>query len=169
MSASPSFHLVERESKEVNKQAIDQVIQEAFLETLERASAIDEKKPFFTEADKEFWLKVYDVILFPVSIIAWLLAKPVQAFTWAVVKIKTHRYDPEKRVCPGCGFKGDSGTNGKTCRVEFTRTAGPERAGIRHTCFRCGCDKHISPLFRKAAEWLPQEEVIITEIHKKKV
>ena len=112
-----------------------------------------EKRQFITEREKSLLL---GVIFSPITVLAWLLSLPIRAFTWIVITVKTRRYDPEKRVCPACGFRGDSGTDGKTCRVEFVDTTGPERAGLQHFCFKCGCDRHISPLFLKADAWLPR-------------
>jgi len=140
---------------------ISTVVQNILLGSLENASI--EKRKFFSDDEKSFMLAV---LYSPLTLIFWILAQPVRAFTWAVVSVRSRRYDPTKRVMPCCGFKGDSGTDGKSCRIEFTPTAGPERAGIKHICFRCGCDKHISPLFYKADAWLPREIVKVTKIEK---
>jgi hypothetical protein len=108
-----------------------------------------EKRPFLSEREKSF-------LLFPITAIAWLLAKPIQVFTWVIVKVKTHTYDPEKVICPACGFKGDSGTGGKSCWIRFMPTKEKERFAIQHICFRCGCDKYFSNLAKKADNWIPR-------------
>jgi len=123
---------------------------------VEPVPVVVQKRPFFTKQNKAFLL---DVIFSPISVLAWLLALPVKAFTWAVVKMRTRRYDPEKEICPACGFKGDSGTNWKSCRIEFVRTAGSERAAIQHFCFKCGCDKHYSKLRMPAEKWMAKDPI----------
>ena len=135
-------------------------VQQAFEKHLEE---IVTPRPFFSDKEKQFF---FTILFSPLTLILWLLAQPVRAFTWVVVKVRTKSYDPEKRVMPCCGFKGNRETNWKSCRVEFTPVAGAERAGLKHICFKCGCDKHISHLFIKADQWLPREVVKVTTIEK---
>ena len=100
-----------------------------------------------------------NILLFPfgmiIRVIVWLLTLPIKVFTWLIVKIRTRNYDPEKRICPGCGFRGDSGTNGKVCSIKHTATQGPERAANEHSCFRCGAT-YYSKLFIEADKWIPR-------------
>lgn len=63
-------------------------------------------------------------------------------------------YDPEKDVCPSCGFRGDSGTAGKSCTIRFVRTLGSEKGAIEHTCLRDGA-VFYTKLFKRAEDWLP--------------
>lgn len=139
----------------------EKAFQEVFKENLDQAA--NYKHPFFSDKEKQTF---FTILYSPLTLIFWLLAQPLRIFTYAVVTIRSRRYDPEKRVMPCCGFRGSSETNGKSCRVEYTPTAGPERGGIKHICFRCGCDKHISPLFTKADVWLPKEQVKVVKIEK---
>jgi ribosomal protein L37E len=88
--------------------------------------------------------------------VSWVIALPIRIFTWVVVKIRVRTYDPEKVVCPACGFRGDSGTSGRTCRVKFIETAGSEKAALQHICFRCGNDKWASKLYAPAEKWMMQ-------------
>lgn len=125
----------------------------AFASELLDAGVI-EKRPFFTDREKTIW---QGVAFSPIALVAWLLAQPIKAFSWVVIKIRTRRYDPEKIQCPACGFRGDSGTGGKAARVVFAKTNGNERAALQHFCFRCGCDKLYSPLVTKADKWMAKE------------
>jgi hypothetical protein len=96
---------------------------------------------------------VVNIFLQIVGIPLYLLILPVKAFTWIVTKVKTRRYDPEKRVCPGCGFRGDKGTDYKTCSIKIKQTSGIERYSLEHNCFRCSA-VHYSPLFTPADKWI---------------
>src|SRR5271157_5443246 len=102
----------------VNRQQTDEAVRKVLEESIERAA----ERPFFTEEDKKFWLAV---LFSPITLIAYILSLPISVFTWIVITVRARRYDPEKEVCPACGFKGDKGTDGKTCRIEFTATVGP--------------------------------------------
>lgn len=103
-----------------------------------------------------------DVFLFPVKIVVNVLAFPITALAFIISAVKRRNYDPEKVVCPGCGFKGDSGTYGKTCRIVYYPVAGAEKAVNKHSCFRCGAD-FFTPLFLAADKWaakqLPQDKL----------
>lgn len=74
------------------------------------------------------------------------------------MKVRVRLYDPEKITCPACGFKGDAGTNGKSCNIKFVRTMGNEKAAIQHICFRCGCDEIFSHVYVPADKWLSKAE-----------
>lgn len=87
----------------------------------------------------------------PVEYPFWILSLPIRIFTAIVILLKP-KYDPEKDVCPGCGFRGDSGTAGKTCRIEVTRVMNVEKLALRHKCFRCSAEFY-TPVFRKASDW----------------
>lgn len=87
----------------------------------------------------------------PVTIISWILAQPIRLFGYIVKKVRV--YNPEKDVCPACGFKGDSGTGGKSCLVSCVKTTGPEKAALQHICFRCTAQFH-TPIVVKAEKWL---------------
>ena len=96
---------------------------------------------------------VTDRIFFPIKVISWLISLPIRATAWVIETARKRYYDPEAIVCPGCGFRGDSGTNKKSCSILFVRVAEPHRAMIEHTCFRC-YSKSYSPTFRKAKDWV---------------
>lgn len=97
-----------------------------------------------------------DFLLSPFKAFFWLLSIPVRIFTFVVTKIKTKNYDPERAVCPGCGFRGDSGTNKKTCRINHVAVEGAERAMNEHICFRCSA-KYYTKLFKPAVQWIGLE------------
>jgi hypothetical protein len=88
----------------------------------------------------------------PITILAWILALPVRLLAFIVLTVRARRYDPEKLVCPCCGFRGDSGTNHKTCRVEFRETVSKEQGHLEHTCFRCHAPFYTNTL-RPVEEW----------------
>lgn len=94
-----------------------------------------------------------DVLLAPIRWGAWLLSLPIQTTSWIIITVKTHRYDPEKRPCPACAFKGDSGTGKKSCKIRFTRTNGKDKANLEHVCFRCSAE-YYSGLAIPADKWL---------------
>lgn len=88
------------------------------------------------------------------------ISLPVNLLAFVLEKIRWHRYDPEKVICPGCGFRGDSGTNGKTCRIRFIAFGSgfeENQAGIQHTCFRCGNDRWYSQTFVAAEKWIAKK------------
>jgi hypothetical protein len=85
--------------------------------------------------------------------VAWGLALPIRATAWTILTIRRRRYDPEKVICPGCGYKGEKGSNYKTCQIQFTYTTGPELAMIQHSCLRCSAP-FFSHLFRPAKGWV---------------
>lgn len=93
----------------------------------------------------------------PFNPFSWI-ALPIKGLSWIVTQVRARLYDPEKITCPACGFRGDSGTNGKTCSIKFVRTMGNERAAIQHTCFRCGCNEIFSHVYAPAGMWLPKVE-----------
>lgn len=93
----------------------------------------------------------------PISWISWILALPIRGLAAIISFIRERNYDPEEAICPACGFRGDDGTAGKTCRIHFVATSGIERGAIQHTCFRCNAD-YFSHLFRPAEHWLPKQE-----------
>ena len=90
----------------------------------------------------------------PISWVAWILALPIRFIAWIIATVRSRMYDPEQIVCPACGFRGDSGTANKTCRISCVRTSGPEKAAIEHSCFRCNA-KFYSKLFSQAQGWMP--------------
>lgn len=92
-----------------------------------------------------------DIIFAPVRVIVWIIALPIRLFTWIIAHSRTP-YNPEKDICPGCGFRGDDG--GNTCRIQTVRTTGTEKAMIAHECLRCSAVFH-TPCFRKPEEWMP--------------
>jgi predicted RNA-binding Zn-ribbon protein involved in translation (DUF1610 family) len=85
----------------------------------------------------------------------WILALPIQILAFVISWVRASKYNPEKITCPACGFRGDSGTNGKSCTVTFVRVVEKEKAALRHTCFRCGCNEIYSSLTYPANNWLP--------------
>lgn len=138
----------------MNTEEIKQEFIDETLRSLEQVSSFTLAKNAFVRNIKSAWGAFLVILASPI----YLLILPVKAFTWAVVAIKTHRYDPEKRMCVACGFKGDSGTDGKSCRIAFVVTSGIERAAIQHICFRCGCDKQFSKLVVPADKWIPKKD-----------
>ena len=116
---------------------------------------LPENKPIVEQAT-ELASDIATGLGYVIAPLAWIVAFPFRLFTWFVTKLKTRAYDPEKMVCPACGFKGDDGTNGKSCAVRFVRTKNNDRANIQHHCFRCGCDEIFSKLFSPADKWLPR-------------
>lgn len=107
-------------------------------------------------SNEDALIKIKEVILFPVRVLAYVIAIPIHVFAWTIETLRQKRYDPEKALCPGCGFKGDSGTNGKTCRIQHILTSGPEKASNEHSCFRCGA-KFYTPLFLVADKWAAKQ------------
>lgn len=91
------------------------------------------------------------------QIILWILALPLNLFASFLAWIKARRYDPEKIVCPACGFKGDDRANGYSCWIRFERVDEPNRGIIRHTCFRCGCNEIYSKPAYPVEKWLAKE------------
>ena len=87
----------------------------------------------------------------PITIIAWLLSLPVHLFARVVKSLRV--YNPEKDLCPACGFKGDSGTGRKSCVVTCTQTTGPEKVALQHICLRCTA-QFYTPVLIKADKWL---------------
>jgi hypothetical protein len=85
--------------------------------------------------------------------IAWTLALPIRGIAWTIITIRRRRYNPEKVLCPCCGYKGEKGSDYKTCIVEFTQTTGPEQAALKHSCLRCS-----APFFTRtllpASQWV---------------
>lgn len=72
----------------------------------------------------------------PLRFIFWLLALPLRLLAYIIRHLKA--YDPERLVCPACGFKGDSGTGKKSCRIKLVGVrGGVQEVMLRHTCFRC--------------------------------
>lgn len=92
--------------------------------------------------------------LFPVRVIAWILSLPIRLATWVINLVRV--YDPEEAQCPSCGFTGDSGTGSKSCKIETIKTTGPEKAAIKHTCFRCSAE-WASKTMLPADKWLLSE------------
>ena len=145
---------------------LEQPLKDAFENGLKRALSIEELDKAVAEVEaasisedlppisEMIGSKVASFFGPILAVIAFILALPIRMFTWVVVKIKTHNYDPEKIVCPACGFKGDSGTDGKSCMIRFVKTVGNERGAIQHQCFRCGCQEIHSNLFVRADKWL---------------
>ena len=103
-------------------------------------------------------LAVADTLLAPLRWIAVILALPINFVASITEIVRKRRYNPEKVVCPGCGFKGDNGTDNKTCRIAHTLTGGPEKAVNEHTCFRCGALYYTS-LFLPAEKWLAKQPI----------
>lgn len=99
-----------------------------------------------------------DFLFIPVKLLSWLVALPIRFMAWMIDLLKTRNYDPEKVICPGCGYKGEKGSSWKTCRIEFKRTSGPERASLEHSCFRCGA-LFYSKLFTPVEKWFNPPQV----------
>jgi hypothetical protein len=90
-----------------------------------------------------------DYVFSPLRLVFWILSVPLRVTSWTVKKVRARTYNPEKDICPGCGFRGDGGTAGKTCRVTFRETDGPDRGNLEHECFRCSAlfyTKTIKPV-----------------------
>lgn len=97
--------------------------------------------------------QILNFIFFVAGLILWVVALPIRLVAWAIATTRERLYDPEKDICPGCGFRGDRGTGGKTCIIRFVRVDGPEKASIEHTCLRCEA-KFYSKIFWPAEKWL---------------
>ena len=91
----------------------------------------------------------------PLTWISWIISIPINLFSWVVEKVRI--YDPEKTLCPGCGFKGDKGTGGKSCTVKCTEVSDSVRYVLGHTCFRCGAH-YFTPVLVKADLWAAKEQ-----------
>lgn len=97
--------------------------------------------------------QVVDNVLSPFRALFWILALPVRLFTYINRKFKV--YDPEKTVCPACGYRGEKGSSYRSCTVRFIRTSGAEKAALMCTCLRCQC-KYATGVFNKNVDsWLP--------------
>lgn len=95
---------------------------------------------------------ILSLVLAPVKWLAWVAALPVKVFTWIVVQLKPP-YDPETVTCPGCGFAGDDGTGGKSCKIRHVRVDSAHIAMNRHECFRCSATFYTK-LFTPAKDWI---------------
>lgn len=93
--------------------------------------------------------------LWTLTFIFKILVSPLNFLSWLIETIRRKRYNPEKEVCPGCGYR--------QCTIKFVRTMGEEKAAIQHCCYRCGCDEFYTPLFRKAQGWLPDLPLLTKE------
>ena len=90
----------------------------------------------------------------PITWIVGVLSFPLRFFAFVVSKIRV--YDPEKAMCPACGFKGDSGTGGKSCSVMCVKTNDAARYALQHICFRCAC-AFYAPVLTKVEKWAARE------------
>ena len=95
--------------------------------------------------------QVVDTLLFPIKALVWLVALPIRLFAYIIKSLR--RYDPEKTVCPACGYRGEYSTNYRSCTIRFIRTTGNEKGALKCTCFRCQCD-YATKLFAPAEQWL---------------
>lgn len=93
----------------------------------------------------------------PILWLSTILSLPIRLLSWFILRVRTRRYDPEKTVCPACGFRGDNGTARKACSVHVVKTSGAERVALCHTCFRCGAD-YFSAVLIPAEKWLPKSD-----------
>ncbi len=92
-------------------------------------------------------------------VIIWILALPLRILAFLISWLRRRRYNPERAMCPACGFKGDKGTGNNSCRINFIRTNGPEKAALQHICFRCGCDFYTAKMYQPVDKWLPKESI----------
>lgn len=92
-------------------------------------------------------------------IIAWLLSLPIRFLDIVIRWIRRRRYDPERVMCPACGFKGDKNTGKISCRLNFIRTGGNERAALQHICLRCGCDFYTTNFYLPADKFVPKQAI----------
>lgn len=94
-----------------------------------------------------------DVIFAPVRWVAWILALPLRLLTWVIARCRKP-YDPEKAICPGCGYRGEKSGEHRTCRIQCVRTKGPEKLSLESSCFRCSAIFY-QPVFRKDVDgWM---------------
>lgn len=94
---------------------------------------------------------VLNFTLAPLKFLFWILSLPLRLFAVIVNKMKV--YNPEKLTCPGCGFKGDSGTGSKSCRIRLVGVKGStQEVMLRHTCFRCDASFYTKT-FVNSKEW----------------
>jgi len=92
-------------------------------------------------------------------VLSWIFAFPIIVLNKSIRWVRKRRYDPEKTVCPACGFRGDNGTDRKSVTVRFVRTFGPEKAALKFTCFRCSCEFYTAQMFLPIDKWLPKEAI----------
>lgn len=85
--------------------------------------------------------------------ISWVLALPLRGAARTVIYIRRRRYDPEKILCPACGYKGERSSNHRSCTITFTLISGKEKAAIKHTCLRCSAP-FFSGLLYPADKWI---------------
>lgn len=91
-----------------------------------------------------------EILFAPLVGLAWILSLPIRMLAWGIAKVRTQTYNPEKAICPACGFKGDHG--GNSCIIRFTRTK-EYKGAIEHDCLRCGA-LYYSKLFLAAEKWI---------------
>jgi len=97
-------------------------------------------------------MSVADIVLSPFTGIAWVLSLPIRTFASITSWVRRRKYDPEKDICPGCGFRGDSGTAGKTCRIQTREVHSAEKLALWHECYRCYAE-YWTNTFIPAAKW----------------
>lgn len=109
--------------------------------------------------------EVVSYLLAPIRLVFWIISLPIRLIGWLASRIRA--YDPEKTICPACGFKGEKATAYRSCSIRFIRTEGPEKGALLCNCFRCQCT-YSTKLFAPADKWL-NPLVITKEERLKKV
>lgn len=132
---------------------IDDVTREDVEFFDEESLPLVEKRPFISDKTKHF---ILTILYSPVYTFFWLLSRVVIAFSGIVtlIKVRIKPYNPEKLTCPGCGYKGEKGSDWRTCTVAHVQVEEPKRGMNQHTCLRCQA-KFLTDLFSPGREWLP--------------
>lgn len=93
------------------------------------------------------------ILSFIVNQLLKLLSYPIELLALFIVWFRKKEYDPEKRPCPGCGYKGEKNSNYKSCIISFVQVADHRLGAIRHTCLRCSAP-YYSDLLVEGKAWI---------------
>ena len=110
----------------------------------------------FEQEFYDFWRKLFTGIVaittFPFRLILGFVEQGVKLLTVSIRFYQRRIYNPEKTICPACGFRGDSGTAKKVCTVTTVDTVGHERKALEHRCFRCSAT-YYSHILTPVEKW----------------
>ena len=85
-----------------------------------------------------------------------ILVAPINAIAWIITELKIRNYNPEKRPCPSCGYKGEKSSGGIACLVLTVSVSAPKSKALRHSCLRCSAE-YYSPTLTDPAKWASQD------------